>query len=283
MNKPLQNDSNWYTAVTNNWSTVESTLLDKNLVLAKGELLAATAASSPARLPTGADGQVLTADSTQSTGLKWGPASGIPNTPYMNDIVLGKRFFSSAGLLPGTQYYETAADAAPTVDWDNTGVSSTAVGTSRRWTGVPGTQLVGWDLGANRQRILLIISQFLNAGGDRLIFMSTTKPASGDLTGNGYAGGINSFQSGGTIYKVTAGGYAGLTPTNYVPFTGNSYGVAMLFDNGNVRYFYRFGNWEWMEGTFKNDGTYTTLRYAGVRMWNGGGLCLGPVSIYYDT
>lgn len=56
------------------WSSVDPlTILD-----AKGDLISATAADSPARLPVGTNGQLLTADSTTSTGLKWAdaPSSG---------------------------------------------------------------------------------------------------------------------------------------------------------------------------------------------------------------
>jgi hypothetical protein len=53
------------------WSSVDPlTILD-----AKGDLISATAADTPARLAVGTDGQYLQADSTTSTGLKWAAVS----------------------------------------------------------------------------------------------------------------------------------------------------------------------------------------------------------------
>jgi hypothetical protein len=51
--------------------------IQPTIVDAKGDLIAATAADTPARLAVGANDTVLTADSAEATGLKWAtPAAG---------------------------------------------------------------------------------------------------------------------------------------------------------------------------------------------------------------
>jgi hypothetical protein len=65
-------------------SSIDSTLktqidaqIPDSLLTTKGDIIAATGASTPARLAVGTNDQVLIADSTAATGLKWGtPASG---------------------------------------------------------------------------------------------------------------------------------------------------------------------------------------------------------------
>jgi hypothetical protein len=61
-------DNVWYPIGTgsHNHNEIPSTIVD-----AKGDIIAATAADTVARLAVGANGTVLTADSTTATGLKW--------------------------------------------------------------------------------------------------------------------------------------------------------------------------------------------------------------------
>ena len=53
----------------------DSNAIQNAIVDAKGDLIGATAADTPARLAVGTNGQVLTADSTAATGLAWATAS----------------------------------------------------------------------------------------------------------------------------------------------------------------------------------------------------------------
>ena len=54
----------------------DSNAIQNAIVDAKGDLISATAADTPARLAVGANGTVLTADSTEATGLKWASPAG---------------------------------------------------------------------------------------------------------------------------------------------------------------------------------------------------------------
>lgn len=55
--------------------TTMATMTPKSIVDAKGDLIAASAADTPARLAVGANGTFLTPDSTAGVGLKWASAT----------------------------------------------------------------------------------------------------------------------------------------------------------------------------------------------------------------
>lgn len=62
------------------WVALDDTNAIQNAIVdAKGDLITATAADTPARLAVGTDGQFLKADSTAATGLAWGAVAATKN------------------------------------------------------------------------------------------------------------------------------------------------------------------------------------------------------------
>ena len=85
----------------------DSNAIQNAIVDAKGDLIAATANDTPARLAVGTNGQVLTADSTAATGLAWATASSSPtsygyaagkNAIINGDFRVNQRKFTSSGV-----------------------------------------------------------------------------------------------------------------------------------------------------------------------------------------
>lgn len=76
-----------------------STLVLKSLVDAKGDLIVGTANDAVARLPVGTNGYVLTADSAQAAGVKW----GAPSAP-----VAGSNAVSGTFETPPASYGDMA-------------------------------------------------------------------------------------------------------------------------------------------------------------------------------
>ena len=71
----------------------------KSIVDAKGDLIAATAADTVSRLAVGTNGQVLTADSAEATGMKWAAAAGGGKILQVVSTAKTDTFSTSSGSL----------------------------------------------------------------------------------------------------------------------------------------------------------------------------------------
>lgn len=54
----------------------DASVLHNSLITAKGDIIAGTGSAAVTNLPVGSDGEVLTADSTQTAGVKWAAGGG---------------------------------------------------------------------------------------------------------------------------------------------------------------------------------------------------------------
>ena len=89
-----------------NWTPAALTAADtgaipESLIDAKGDVIVGTANDTAARLAVGADGQVLTADSTQTAGVKWAAPSAAIAHFYEDDIYSGLQGLAHATLGGG--------------------------------------------------------------------------------------------------------------------------------------------------------------------------------------
>jgi hypothetical protein len=152
-------------------TTDDANAIQNSIVDAKGDLIGATANDTPARLAVGANGEALIADSTTSTGLKWG---------YPNAIGCALWNYDGAGT--------TVANNTNTVlSWNNeifdsNGFHSTTTNTSRITipTGLGGKYQFNasllWALNATGGRTLQLR---FNGGGT--IYFGGQTPGSSSL------------------------------------------------------------------------------------------------------
>ena len=110
--------------------TTMATMTPKSIVDAKGDLIAASAADTPARLAVGANGETLVADSSTSTGLRWqGDYAAGKNKIINGDFGVWQRGTS----FSATNLYQYTADR-----WFANCFGGTT-GTVSRQTFTPGT------------------------------------------------------------------------------------------------------------------------------------------------
>jgi hypothetical protein len=128
--------------------------IQPTLLTAKGDLISATAASTVARLAVGSDAQILVADSTASTGLKWA-------TPAGGATLVGCAVYSATSPVIADSTWTTISYGSEY--WDTDAFHSTSTNTSRITipTGKGGKYLVTafgvWASGATGGRQMRIL------------------------------------------------------------------------------------------------------------------------------
>jgi len=76
--------------------------IQPTIVTTKGDLISATAASTPARLGVGSNNTVLTADSAEATGLKWAAPASSSGLVFLN-----KTDFTTSGSVNINNVFST--------------------------------------------------------------------------------------------------------------------------------------------------------------------------------
>ncbi len=230
-------------------------LIAKSLVTTKGDIIAATAANTPARLGVGSNGDVLTADSGEATGVKWAaPSAGIAELDDVPDVdasspsdgdvltfVSGSGNWEAAapaGGSSGTGRWDPMAlragqsASAYDDDWSNTGTTLNVI-----WTGNGHWPPTAFDVGQSKPGYLFVNQAA--AGGGRCIlqalpagdFVIQTEvllgPSTGVLlagpvltdgtgTGDKWMGIFNRYDSGSAV-AVQTGPISGINANIVLP------------------------------------------------------------------
>jgi hypothetical protein len=188
-------------------SAIDSTLktqidaqIADSIVDAKGDLISATAADTPARLAVGTNGQVLTADSTQSTGLKWAtPATGFTWTHRQaNTLSMQEIAYDGSGLYVAVGYSGTLYTSTNGTTWTS------------RTSGFGANDIYGVGYG-NGLWVIVGTSGLLSTSTDGITWTArTANMSTNDIMAVTYAnsiwvavgGGGGSTNTGGITYST---------------------------------------------------------------------------------
>ena len=221
-------------------------------VLAKGDLIAGTAANAVTRLPVGTNGQVLTAASGQTTGLQWGTPTDTTKVPLSTvtakgDLIAATASGAVSNLAVGTDGYAVVADSTQTTglayknivpsQTSNSGKYLTTDGTNTSWGTIASgslTQLTTGSLAGSASVAISSISQSYK----KLVLQVQGWADAGYTTPRFTVNG-----SSATSYAYTA------IALNSTAFAGNTSGASYI--NGFVAGG-SGANAGWMELVFEN-------------------------------
>lgn len=264
---------------------------------AKGDILVATANDTPARLAVGSNGQVLTADSAQSTGVKWATPAADPSTTKgdllaRSGTALDRLAVGSNGQVLTADSTQTlgvkwaaAASGAVATDtiWDTKGdlavasgadaASKLAVGSNGQILIADSTQTLGVKWGAAPSGSVATDTIF-DAKGDLPVGTAADTSARLAVGSNGQVLTADSAESTGVKWATPSGGgttlydrrwAVGSGETSIDEFNDSSLDAAWTRVDGTGA---ASGNCSWTEGadvlSLKNEGGDTTSALHGL-------------------
>jgi hypothetical protein len=181
-------------------TTDDANAIQNSIVDAKGDLIAATANDTPARLPVGGNGSTLVADSTESTGLRWTTRIGsncVINgafdywqrgtsfniAAYTPDVFSADRWLGYAGSGTATMSRQTLTAGDIVSDWSQyylqyqQTVSAAGVGTPALYTRIEDVRTLAgqtttisfWAKAASAATITADLNQNFGSGGSSTV------------------------------------------------------------------------------------------------------------------
>lgn len=190
--------------------TTDPNAVSKTILDAKGDLIVATAADTPARLPVGTNGYVLLADSTQTTGIKWAPDPTSSSFDAKGDLLVGTADNAYTALPVGSNGQVLVADStqASGIKWSS---ETDPNSINKSIIDAKGDLVAGQADDTPARLAIGTNGQYLIADSAQTLGMKWADPsiALGSQTTGDYVAGV----SGGTGVSVTGSGGEGSTPS----------------------------------------------------------------------
>ena len=211
----------------------DSNAIQNAIVDAKGDLIAATANDTPARLAVGTNGHVLTADSTAATGIAWtAPASGgyteiatgtlsssalnltSISADYRDLVLVCKNFQNTSNY---DVIFQLNSDSGSNYSWMVTGNPSSASSFSANSNS---TAILTSSLNFKANTATQIVLQLFN-------YADTSAKKLGQFTGGGFDNVANiKMTTEGSVFYDSTSAISGIkTTTTFASGTYKLYGV----------------------------------------------------------